>query len=74
MYIFPEMIELGLLDGQEWPSKEHKTVAQNLALCNSQVTTKDHLIDICQAIIKIPNDRIRTITFAECRDEFQVPV
>ena len=68
------MIEMGLMDGQEWPTPDHKVVAQNLALCNPQITNKDRLIEIVQSVIKIPKERIRLVTYEDCRQEFKVPV
>lgn len=73
MYILPEMIDMGLEEGQEWPSEAHKAVAKALGLSNRLVTTKDHLTEIVQAVIKIPQDRIEYVTADECRTEFEVP-
>jgi hypothetical protein len=73
MYIIPETVDVGLLNDQDWPSPEHRQVAQNFALCNSNVNTIDKMIAICQAIIKIPQEKIRTITVAECREVYAVP-
>ena len=74
MYAFPEMIDMGLKEGQQWPSEIHRAVAQNLALYNPDVRTRDHLTDIVQKIITVPMDRIKMLTLAQARDEFQVPV
>lgn len=73
MYIFPEMIDMGLAEGQTWPSPEHRVVAQNLGLCNPDVRERDRLTEICQGVIKIPQDRIKTVTPVQCREEFHIP-
>lgn len=73
MYIHPEMVDMGLEDGQEWPSSDHRFVAQNLALCNSAVCTREALTEVVQAVIAIPSDRIKSVTLNDCRYEFHVP-
>lgn len=73
MYIVPSMIDLGLLENQQWPSEAHKTVASIIGLCNKHVTNRTYLTEIVQAVIKIPQDRIETVTLQECRYEFNVP-
>ena len=65
MYIFPEMIDMGLQEGQEWPTEYHKIVAQNVLLCNETITTRDALTQGVQNILKIPEDKIKTITFED---------
>lgn len=66
MYIVPSMIALGFADGVErWPSKAHKQVAMNLALCNPMVKTRDSLMHVVACVNKIPAERIEKITFAE---------
>lgn len=73
MYIFPDMIDMGLKDGQSWPSDAHRVVASRLGLSNSRVTTRDALTELCQAVIAIPQDRIETVTHNDCAIEFKVP-
>lgn len=73
MYMIPDMIDMGLRDGQKWPTKEHRAVAQVLFLANSQVTTKDQLMEAVSSILVIPANRIRTVTADEIVDEFHVP-
>lgn len=73
MYMLPEMIDMGLQEGQEWPSDAHKVVAQNVALCNSRVTTRDILTEVCQAIIAIPESDIKTVTWIQLVDKYNVP-
>lgn len=73
MYILGHMIDMGLLEGQDWPSPAHRVVAGHLALCNSRVTTKDSLVEVCQAVIAIPEDRIQKVTLTEAVKEFNVP-
>jgi hypothetical protein len=73
MYILPSFINYGLKEGQEWPSEAHQVVAGVVALCNPNVTTRDRLNDIVQAILKIPVDRIETVTYPQLISEFGVP-
>ena len=73
MYIFEELIDLGLEEGQKWPSDAHRKVAAHLGLQNPRVTNKDALTKICQKVIAIPEDRIKSVTISECREEFEVP-
>ena len=75
MYMLPDMIDLGFQHDEEpkWTSEDHKTVAMNVCLCNPRVTTRDSLIDMVAKINKIPQERIRTVTLNDLRDEFEVP-
>lgn len=67
------MIDMGLKENQKWPTKAHRKVAQHIGLCNSRVVTRDSLIEICQAVIAIPKDKIKTVTIMDCAVEFKVP-
>ncbi len=62
MYIFPEMIDMGLKDDQSWPSDQHKGLAQTLYLCNPNITTRDHLTHNVQSIIDsgVTEDQLAT--------------
>lgn len=64
MYMLDEMIEMGLEEGQKWPSPAHREVACNLALCNPMVTNRSTLTDIVQKVRKIPKSKIKTVTMA----------
>ena len=74
MYIFPEMINMGLNKGQDWPSPEHKQVASALGLENSYVTTRDTLTEIVQSVLRVPADRIKLVTADDLATEFRCPV
>lgn len=65
MYIFDEMIDMGLRKNQKWPSEAHRAVAMNLGLCNPLITARDDLTAVVQKVCKIPADKIKTVTFAE---------
>lgn len=65
---------MGLKEGQEFPSEDHKTVAQTIGLCNRNVFDADTLMEIVQSVIKVPVDRIRTVTAMELCEEFGCPV
>lgn len=65
MYLLDDMIEMGLKKGQKWPSPEHRLIACNVALCNPMVKDRGTLIEIVQKIRDIPQDKIKTVTFAD---------
>ena len=73
MYIFPEMIDLGLKQNQSWPTKAHKTVAITLAICNPNVYNKDTLMDVVASVLKVPEDRIKEVTYEELRTKYDLP-
>lgn len=62
MYLLPDMIDLGLEVGEVFPTEAHRIVAQNLFIGNSDINTRDELADGVSRVLKIPNDRIETIT------------
>ena len=68
MYIFDEMIDMGLRKGQGWPTDAHRVVAMNLALCNPLITTRDKLTDVVQKVRKIPKTKIKSVTLADLPD------
>jgi hypothetical protein len=63
MYVFEEMIDLGLEEGKQWTSPLHKTVAQNLLLNNPRITTRDTLTECVNKINSIPKSEIRSFSF-----------
>jgi hypothetical protein len=73
MYCLESMIDLGLKNGQTFPSEEHKDVAMTLGLCNPRVTDRTTLTEIVQAVCKVPAERIKTITLDEIIKEFDCP-
>lgn len=73
MYAFDEMIELGLKEGQSWPNDAYRKVAVTIGLCNPRVDDRDKLIEICQAILQVPEDRIKLVTLEDLIFEFKVP-
>jgi hypothetical protein len=64
MYMLDDMIDMGLKDGQKWPSKAHREVAAALAICNSAITTRDALTNVVQKVCLIPKSKIKTVTRA----------
>jgi hypothetical protein len=60
-----DMIDLGLKDGQKWPSKAHREVAAALAICNSSITDRGTLTDVVQKVCTVPKSRIKTVTRAD---------
>jgi S-adenosylmethionine/arginine decarboxylase-like enzyme len=65
MYMIDDMIDMGLEDGQKWPTKAHRAVAQNLALCNPMITTRDALTEIVQKVCSIPKTEIKKVKFTD---------
>lgn len=68
MYGMEEMIDLGLMDKQKFPTKAHRVVAVNLAICNPSVSSRDHITEIVQAVISVPRSEIKTVTLKYFRD------
>ena len=62
MYIFPDMIDMGLTKGETFKSDAHKVVASTIGLCNPRVVQRDHLMTIVKAVQEIPLDKIKSVT------------
>lgn len=65
MYIFPEMIEMGLKEGEKWSSEDHREVAMTVCLCNPLITSRDDLQHNVGIINSISQENIRTVTGAD---------
>lgn len=63
MYMMEAMIEMGLKEGQDFPSDAHRQVAMNLALGNPLITSRDALTDVVQKVCAIPETEIKTVKF-----------
>ena len=68
MYMFPDMIDLGLADDEEWASDAHRVVASNAFLCNPNITNRDDLMHNCGIVNKISMLRIKKVTFQKLRE------
>lgn len=69
MYVFEGFVETARKNvGKEWPSDAHRVVAENICLNNPKITTMDGLMEMVDRVIKIPAEKIRTITHAELTD------
>ena len=73
MYAIPDMINLGLTNGKEFPSESHKKVAQNIAICNPSVFKKELLVQIVDAVCRVPEQYILTITAEQMIDAYGCP-
>lgn len=74
MYIFPDMIDLGLKGDQEWPEDEaYCNVAQTVGLCNSLVTTRGSLTEVVQAVLSVPKSEVRRVTVFDLATIYKVP-
>lgn len=65
MYIFDDMINMGLKENQEWPSIYHEGVAKNLLLCNPMVTTRDTLTEGVQWVLSHSEEWAKTVTIEQ---------
>jgi hypothetical protein len=65
MYLIDDMIEMGLKDGQKWPTKAHRNVAINLALGNPLICTRDALTGVVQKVCAIPEKDIKTLRWTD---------
>ena len=73
MYMFPEMIDMGLQENQDWPSSSHRIVAQKLLLCNPRVFTRQALMDYCSIINKLTKEEVEKLTIEEAV-KFGIPI
>lgn len=65
MYVFEDMIDLGLGEGDEWTSDDHRKVASTVCLCNPHICSRNQLIHNVGIINKIPQEEIRTVEVAD---------
>jgi hypothetical protein len=68
MYMFPDMVNMGLPKGASWPSEAHKQVAVNLLICNPNINNMDLLHSGVVNILNIPEEKIKTITLHDLSD------
>jgi hypothetical protein len=68
MYAFPDMIYMGLEEGEEFPTDDHRIVAVNVLIGNPNVTQRDQLMDGVRMINHIPKEEIREVTFGDLRE------
>lgn len=68
MYIFNEMIDLGLNKKSKWTSKAHRVVAQQVLLSNPRITSCQLMIDNVSIINAIPKDQIKKVTLHDLFD------
>ena len=73
MYICEGMIEIGLKEGQHFPTTNHREVACSITLCNTNVRAADVLMTVVQAVLKVPVKRIRKVTYHQLIKEFDMP-
>lgn len=65
MYLFPEMIDMGLPKGAKWPTPAHRTVAINLFIGNPDIKDMTMLSECVSKVIRIPNGKIKKVTFKD---------
>ena len=63
MYIFEEMIEMGLEEGQEWPSEIHRIIAVEVCIQNPRVNSCEILVENVRIINQIPVSDIKKVTY-----------
>ena len=62
MYLFPDKVDSGLKEGQEWPHPDYKIVAENCCLGNPNINTMTKMYEVVQCILQIPQEDIRLAT------------
>lgn len=73
MYLLSEMVDLGLPEGHSWPSEDHKVVASTLLISNSRVSSRSALQEGVAAVLRVPQDCIRTVTVSQMVTDFKFP-
>lgn len=65
MYLFDDMVDMGLPDGVRWPSEMHRMAAQNLLIANPSIENMDDLKKGVLNIINIPGKTLETLTIED---------
>lgn len=65
MYLFEDMIDLGLKDGQKFPTKSHRDVAIALCIGNRSIKSRDDLREVVQNIIKMSKKDVENKTYED---------
>lgn len=73
MYLLPDMIDMGLKDGERFKSEDHRTVCINIVIGRPGLDHLDQMVDVVSAVNAIPTNRIKTVTLEDCKKEFNVP-
>lgn len=73
MYMVDSMIDLGLKEGQKFPTGTHRAVARALVIGNPRVTNRDQMQEIVGKVLLVPEDRIADVTFKEMKADFGLP-
>lgn len=73
MYMMDNMIDIGLPDGKDWPTKAHRIVAKHVGLCNPRVTNRDALTEVVSSVLSIPNDAIEKVSLIDLVEDYGVP-
>ena len=70
MYLLEEQIDMTEV---EFQTEKHQQLACIIGICNPRVTTLDQLTDIAKAVNKVPEERIKDVTYGELSEEFGLP-
>ena len=73
MYFAPAFVDAGLKKGQFWPSPEHRQVAGVIILGNPNVVKQETIEKVVQAILQVPKQRIKKISYKQLVSEFKMP-
>lgn len=68
MFCVPSMIDLGLLEGQSWPSKSYQKVARHILIDNPAINRRKQMIQGVQNILSIPPERINKVTLIDLEE------
>jgi len=67
------MLNIGLQD-RKWPSKEHRVVAEIICLCNPSCNSAQIMKECIDAILKVPQDQIKDLSWKDLRDNYGLPI
>lgn len=73
-------MELGadLFDGftaaTRWPTKTHRRIAQALCVDNPAIDSEEKAMALVAAVLKVPVERIDTLTMRQLQNEFGAPM
>jgi hypothetical protein len=73
MYVFDDMIDMGLIEGKSWPSPAHRKVAQNVLLRNPMVTSRTLLQEYVDIICNLTEEAINEVTVNDLRS-LDIPI
>ena len=74
VYLVKGMVEIGLKEGENFPTGSHRVVAENLVIGNPAVDDAEKLTKVVQYVLTIPTDQIRQIRLEDMPKDIQSTV